>query len=183
MKINYFNDSIPLRPTYIPPESDHHTESNNEPLISTVSQNCGRGRGYLVNRLKQIQGFARILPAESVLPREIKINFVDDRPIRSTYIPPEPDQNDESIYENGIHSGINFEKLNEVDVKVSGKDVPAIFESFETCDKIPNNIMKNIKKCKFIKPTPIQKYSIPIILSGKDLMATAQTGSGKTVIK
>jgi probable ATP-dependent RNA helicase DDX4 len=100
------------------------------------------------------------------------------KPIRSTYIPPEPDENDESIYETGINYGINFDKFNDIEVKVSGKNVPKIVESFETCNAI---LMENIKKCKFMKPTPIQKYTIPIILSGKDLMAAAQTGSGKTV--
>src|SRR5688572_17637715 len=32
----------------------------------------------------------------------------------------------------------------------------------------------------YIEPTPIQKQAIPIVLDGKDLIATAETGTGKT---
>lgn len=38
-----------------------------------------------------------------------------------------------------------------------------------------------IDKLKFTEPTPIQRRSIPIGLEGKDLIAIAQTGTGKTL--
>ncbi|WP_293268619.1 DEAD/DEAH box helicase [Neptunomonas sp.] len=43
-----------------------------------------------------------------------------------------------------------------------------------------NSIVKAIEDSGYTTPTPIQKQAIPIILSGKDLIATAQTGTGKT---
>ena len=32
----------------------------------------------------------------------------------------------------------------------------------------------------YLQPTPVQARAIPIVLSGRDLVATAQTGTGKT---
>jgi ATP-dependent RNA helicase DDX3X len=40
--------------------------------------------------------------------------------------------------------------------------------------------MTNIKNAKYDRPTPVQKYAIPIVTKGRDLMGCAQTGSGKT---
>ena len=45
---------------------------------------------------------------------------------------------------------------------------------------LSNPIVKAIKELGYFNPTPIQKRSIPIVLSGRDLVATAQTGTGKT---
>ncbi len=41
-------------------------------------------------------------------------------------------------------------------------------------------VVQAIEELGYTTPTPIQKQAIPIIISGKDLIATAQTGTGKT---
>ena len=41
-------------------------------------------------------------------------------------------------------------------------------------------IQKAIKTCGYTEPTPIQAKSIPEVLSGRDVIASAQTGTGKT---
>ena len=41
-------------------------------------------------------------------------------------------------------------------------------------------IIKAIKELGYTTPTPIQKKAIPELLAGHDIMASAQTGTGKT---
>ena len=42
-------------------------------------------------------------------------------------------------------------------------------------------MLNNIKASGYVKPTPIQKGSIAVVLAKRDLIASAVTGSGKTV--
>lgn len=51
--------------------------------------------------------------------------------------------------------------------------------SFETLGLGPN-ILRSIQESGYSDPTPIQKFSIPLIIEGKDLIGIAQTGTGKT---
>jgi len=46
---------------------------------------------------------------------------------------------------------------------------------------IAPGLLVAIKRLKFTEPTPIQRRSIPVGLEGKDLIAIAQTGTGKTL--
>ena len=45
---------------------------------------------------------------------------------------------------------------------------------------LSDTILEAIKKKGYDTPSPIQEKSIPLILEGKDVMAAAQTGTGKT---
>ena len=45
---------------------------------------------------------------------------------------------------------------------------------------LPNALQKALIALDMKKPTPIQVAAIPVILSGKDVLGIAQTGSGKT---
>jgi ATP-dependent RNA helicase RhlE len=46
--------------------------------------------------------------------------------------------------------------------------------------KLHPALLKAIKELGFVRPTPIQQQAIPPALEGRDLIACAQTGSGKT---
>ena len=47
--------------------------------------------------------------------------------------------------------------------------------------QIENKLKRSIELADFKTPTPIQIKSIPISLTGKDILGTAQTGTGKTL--
>jgi ATP-dependent RNA helicase RhlE len=42
------------------------------------------------------------------------------------------------------------------------------------------NFLRGVQAMGFTEPTPIQLRAIPVVMSGKDLIASAQTGTGKT---
>jgi ATP-dependent RNA helicase DeaD len=47
--------------------------------------------------------------------------------------------------------------------------------------EIENKLKKSIQIADFKTPTPIQSQSIPVSLTGRDILGTAQTGTGKTL--
>ncbi|KAJ5915170.1 P-loop containing nucleoside triphosphate hydrolase protein [Penicillium verhagenii] len=76
-------------------------------------------------------------------------------------------------------TGINFSNYDDIPVEASGNDVPEPVNTF-TNPPLDDHLISNIKLASYVTPTPVQKYSVPIVMNGRDLMACAQTGSGKT---
>ncbi|KAM6893952.1 putative ATP-dependent RNA helicase DDX4 [Xenentodon cancila] len=101
----------------------------------------------------------------------------DERP-KVTYVPPSLSEDEGSIFAH-YETGINFDKYDEILVDVSGINPPQAIMTFNEA-ALCESLRKNIDKSGYVKPTPVQKHGIPIISAGRDLMACAQTGSGKT---
>jgi len=85
----------------------------------------------------------------------------------------------EELYKFGIYAGINFKAYENIPVTVSGHKKLDSINTFEAANFNPI-LVDNIQKYKFKIPTPVQKNVIPIIMAGRDLMAVAPTGFGKT---
>lgn len=76
-------------------------------------------------------------------------------------------------------------------IHVQGSDIPPPFSRFSDLldprfGSVPEYLISNLTKslqeegCQYEKPTPIQQQAIPILLKGRELLACAPTGSGKT---
>lgn len=89
------------------------------------------------------------------------------------------DETAEEAFNDQQNTGINFDAYEDIPVETSGDNVPPPANTFAEID-LGAALNENIRRCKYVKPTPVQRHAIPISLSGRDLMACAQTGSGKT---
>ena len=94
---------------------------------------------------------------------------------KEEYIPPEVTE--DTLYEDDYmySTGINFENYENIPCEVTGQDPPPPIEKFEDIN-LSQLLMLNVKRANFKNLTPVQKYAVPIILKGRDLMACAQTG-------
>ncbi|VFQ96864.1 unnamed protein product [Cuscuta campestris] len=72
----------------------------------------------------------------------------------------------------------NYRRQHEI--SVSGANVPPPFTSFRATG-FPSELLREMQKAGFSAPTPIQAQSWPIAIQGRDIVAIAKTGSGKTL--
>ncbi|KAI2464404.1 P-loop containing nucleoside triphosphate hydrolase protein [Annulohypoxylon bovei var. microspora] len=76
-------------------------------------------------------------------------------------------------------AGLDISKIYSINVSQEGEERVLPVFTFEAAGLHPV-MLKNVKMSGYETPTPIQKYCIPAINMGYDLIAIAQTGSGKT---
>jgi len=98
--------------------------------------------------------------------------------LKEIYVPGEDPSADE-LFKSGISTGVNFRNYDHIPVKVTGENNPPGIKKFEEAGLRPL-LLENVKKSGYTIPTPVQKNGIPIIMNDRDMMACAQTGSGKT---
>jgi ATP-dependent RNA helicase DDX3X len=77
------------------------------------------------------------------------------------------------------HTGINFEKYDDIPVEATGAGVPEPVTEF-TSPPLDPVLLENIGYARYTQPTPVQKYSIPIVALGRDLMACAQVSPNQS---
>nr|BAE71218.1 putative DEAD-box protein abstrakt [Trifolium pratense] len=64
---------------------------------------------------------------------------------------------------------------------VDGEENPPPIKNFKDM-RFPDPILKMLKTKGIVQPTPIQVQGLPVILSGRDMIGIAFTGSGKTLV-
>lgn len=62
-----------------------------------------------------------------------------------------------------------------------GCNVPVPIDTFQFSGIHSELVNTLINDMGFVNPTPIQQYSIPVMIGNRDMIACSQTGSGKTV--
>lgn len=80
----------------------------------------------------------------------------------------------------GLLSGF----LKENQMKLSGSDTPLPLMSFEDLElkaNCPASLLARLRGLSYLSPTPIQAQAIPSLLSKRNCICIAPTGSGKTV--
>ncbi|CAG9862594.1 unnamed protein product [Phyllotreta striolata] len=70
---------------------------------------------------------------------------------------------------------------NTLRILVEGEEIPPPLKSFREM-KLHKGILAGLKEKNIKNPTPIQIQGIPTVLSGRDMIGIAFTGSGKTLV-
>lgn len=118
-----------------------------------------------------IKSFDVFVPLQPVKDRAKDIKYT--QPIKTGWRPPAHVRNMSEAEMNAIRK--------EWHIIVGGDDIPPPCKSFKDM-RFPKPILEALKDKGIMRPTPIQVQGMPVILSGRDMIGIAFTGSGKTLV-
>ncbi|KAF9416897.1 hypothetical protein HW555_005900 [Spodoptera exigua] len=164
------------------------SSSDNDPDDETSQEEWGRR--YNVSLLDQHSELKRLAEAralsaaerqareeehilESVAQSKALMGIQYEEPIKTSWRPPRcilelPEERHERV-------------RRQLRILVEGEDVPPPIRTFQHM-KFPKGILRGLEAKGIKKPTPIQVQGIPAVLSGRDMIGIAFTGSGKTLV-
>ncbi|KAK2507966.1 hypothetical protein MC885_015778 [Smutsia gigantea] len=105
--------------------------------------------------------------------KEMAKGITYDDPIKTSWMPPR--------YVLSMSEERHERVRRKYHILVEGDGIPPPIKSFKEM-KFPAAILRGLKKKGIHHPTPIQIQGIPTILSGRDMIGIAFTGSGKTLV-
>ncbi|GMI48212.1 hypothetical protein TrCOL_g9158 [Triparma columacea] len=102
--------------------------------------------------------------------------------------PPRKIKSERELFGTQGTAGINFKEYTEIKVSRSGgppncNDIPKLASFTALKGVLPEYLFSNLTlptRMNYDQPTPIQQHTVSLGLHGLDIMACAQTGSGKT---
>ncbi|KAE8355115.1 P-loop containing nucleoside triphosphate hydrolase protein [Aspergillus coremiiformis] len=147
------------------PEGYDYSKYNAVPPLSKPGENTGPEQGQLPQEFPQW--------AANAAKYEWKDEYGD--------VGPANPELEEMLFRSEFinRTGLKIGNLQNIDVIAESRERPNPVKSFDDAGLHPI-VRENIKLCRYDAPTPIQAYAIPAVLTGHDLIAIAQTGSGKT---
>ncbi|KAL4303814.1 hypothetical protein GQ457_10G016520 [Hibiscus cannabinus] len=157
----------PTRPRYLPPHL-RSPQNDNAAFLDNVAPELTRSRFYSPQPARTTRGRGRGRGPRFAARRNP--NWEDEKFDELEVV-------DDTLEEANVAN--NLEAYEDIPVQASGDDIPPPVKTFDEIN-LGDGLKQNIRRCNYIKPTPIQRHAIPIAVAGRDLMACAQTGSGKT---
>ncbi|PWY92862.1 DEAD/DEAH box RNA helicase [Aspergillus heteromorphus CBS 117.55] len=162
--------------------------AGNETTKSTEAANVAREKGWVAPEGYDYNKYTSVAPpvqpegeGDDALPEwagkaakyEWKDEFGD--------VGPQNTELEEMLFRNDYinRTGLKIGNLQNIEVIAESRERPNPVKSFDDAGLHPI-VRENIRLCCYELPTPIQAYCIPAVLTGHDLIAIAQTGSGKT---
>jgi ATP-dependent RNA helicase DDX41 len=140
------------------------TGATPDPVHSKIEQ-------QLKEEQEILKSFEQFVPLQAVKERAHDIKYTE--PMKTGWRPPSHIRSMTQRECDAIRK--------EWHIIVQGDDIPPPIKNFKDM-RFPKPILDALKAKGISRPTPIQVQGLPVVLSGRDMIGIAFTGSGKTLV-